>query len=192
MSVELPPFGSTTLVFSKELSNRSAPPVRIARTLPVTVLKPWTVGFQSDRGAPDGSVEMPVLKSWTESSDPAVRYFAGTATYRADLMAPDAQPGARIWLRLPQVREIARVFVNGKEAGTVWAKPLMLRMDAFLKPGVNHVEIEVTNLWPNRIIGDLQPAAREHITSTNIVKYRADSPLLPSGLIGDPEWVIER
>ena len=67
-----------------------------------------------------------------------------------------------------------------------------LCVDPWLKKGINTIEIEVTNLWPNRIIGDLQPTSTEHYTSTNITTYRSDSPLLPSGLIGTPEWLVER
>ena len=64
-------------------------------------------------------------------------------------------------------------------------------MDQLLKPGTNTIEIEVTNLWPNRIIGDLQPEAKQRFTSTNITAYSAASPLLPSGLIGPVTWQIQ-
>ena len=158
----------------------------------VEVVKPWTITFQGNRGAPEMPVEAPVLKSWTEWSDPAIRFFSGTATYQATVVSPDIRPGDRVWVRFSDVREIAQVTINGKEAGTVWAKPLLVRIDKFLRPGENSLRIAVTNLWPNRIIGDLQPGAQKHITSTNIEKYTADSPLIPSGLIGPLEWVIER
>jgi hypothetical protein len=74
--------------------------------------------------------------------------------------------------------------VNGKEAGTLWAMPYVLDITNFVKDGANRVELEVTNLWPNRIIGDAQPSVKERFTHTNIRKYTAGSPLLPSGLIG--------
>jgi hypothetical protein len=53
-----------------------------------------------------------------------------------------------------------------------------------LHTGTNTIELEVTNLWPNRIIGDLQPGVTAPITRTNIRTYTAKSPLLASGLIG--------
>ena len=62
--------------------------------------------------------------------------------------------------------------------------PYRLDITAALAPGRNTIELEVTNLWPNRIIGDAQPFARRTYTQTNIRKYTAASPLLPSGLIG--------
>jgi len=53
-----------------------------------------------------------------------------------------------------------------------------------LKPGTNHLEIKVTNLWPNRMIGDQQPSAEKKYTFTDYKPYKADSPLLESGLLG--------
>ena len=53
----------------------------------------------------------------------------------------------------------------------------------FLRPGVNRLEIKVVNLWPNRLIGDKQPGATP-LTFAPQSSYGANSPLLPSGLIG--------
>jgi hypothetical protein len=107
-------------------------------------------------------------------------------------MAPEHGAGEQVWIHFADIREIARVRVNGHDAGTVWAQPLILRVDPWLKPGRNTLDIEVTNLWPNRIIGDLQPGNHRHFTTTNIRKYQRDSPLLPSGLIGNIEWQLRR
>jgi len=90
----------------------------------------------------------------------------------------------RVFLTLTDLREICTVRVNGKIAGTIWAMPYRLDITDSLAQGKNSLELDVTNLWPNRIIGDVQPSATHHYTQTNIRKYRADSPLLPSGLIG--------
>jgi len=53
-----------------------------------------------------------------------------------------------------------------------------------LRPGANQVTVKVTNLWPNRMIGDLQPGVTTTYTWADVKPYKADSPLLPSGLIG--------
>jgi hypothetical protein len=190
MNVELPPFGSAFYVFARR---NDAPAISHAlpKTVAVEVKQPWSVSFQAGRGAPSGPVAMPALSSWSESSESGVRYFSGTATYRAPVTAPAFAKGRQVWIRFGDVREIAHVKVNGRDAGAVWAKPLMLRVDPFLTPGENTLEIEVTNLWPNRIIGDLQPGTTTRYTRTNIKSYQANSPLLPSGLIGPVEWVIE-
>lgn len=74
--------------------------------------------------------------------------------------------------------------VYGKYQGTVWKKPFKLKLTDDLKKGANALEVKVTNLWVNRIIGDAQPGTTQKITFTTMPFYRADSPLLPSGLLG--------
>jgi hypothetical protein len=191
MSIELPPFGSIFVVFTKDEA-RGVPQVSSSwAKVPLKTLEPWEITFQQGRGGPETPIRTEALEDWSRSGDPAVRFFSGTATYTNKIVAPEARHGKRVWLQFSDVREIAQVKINGRDAGTVWAKPLMLRVDPFLKPGVNRIEIEVTNLWPNRIIGDLQPGVTERITSTNITKFKPDSHLLSSGLIGSIQWMIE-
>lgn len=192
VQLSLPAFGSLFVIVSRkpEPALRSIPTVE--RDEPLKPIEPWSVSFQPDRGAPAHAVSFPSLSSWSENSDAGIRYFSGTAVYHAEVIAPQRSPGEQVWLHFNDIREIARVHVNGSDAGTVWAKPLAIRIDPWLKPGRNTLDIEVTNLWPNRIIGDLQPDARVRFTQTNIRSYRSDSPLLPSGLIGDIHWELRR
>jgi hypothetical protein len=171
-------------VYTLELSDGKKVGVKVAavqqRTIPAS---DWTIRFQSGRGAPAGEQPVTSFRSWTESEDPGVRYFSGTATY-STVLAVQRKAGERTELRLTDVHEVCTVRVNGKAAGTLWAMPYVLDITDFVKNGDNRIELEVTNLWPNRIIGDAQPSAKERFTHTNIRKYTADSPLLPSGLIG--------
>ena len=143
----------------------------------------WTIQFQADRGAPAGAQPISSFQSWAGSADPGVRYFSGTATYRTEVEVKPA-PDERVFLTLSDLHEICTVRVNGKNAGTIWAMPYRLDITASLSAGRNTLELDVTNLWPNRIIGDAQPSATRTYTKTNIRKYTASSPLLPSGLIG--------
>jgi hypothetical protein len=143
----------------------------------------WTISFQKNRGAPEGTQKVPAFTSWAEWADVGERYFSGTATYRTGFPAKRFV-GDRVMLVLTDLREICTVRINGKPAGTIWAMPYQLDITAYLKDGANTLEIDVTNLWPNRIIGDAQPSNLRAYTKTNIRKYAADSPLLPSGLIG--------
>ena len=87
-------------------------------------------------------------------------------------------------LDLGEVHEVAAVRINGKPAATLWKTPYSLRADPLLRAGENTIEVDVTNLWPNRLIGDAQSPNDKHYTWTNIRKYTKDSPLLPSGLMG--------
>jgi hypothetical protein len=62
-----------------------------------------------------------------------------------------------------------------------WRKPFRVNVTGALKAGANTLEVKVANVWVNRIIGDQQPGAQK---ITSVQSYRADSPLLPSGLLG--------
>lgn len=148
------------------------------------VLGPWTLSFPAGWGAPS-STPVTKFQSWTDSEDPGVRYFSGTATYRTTLHVPQAllAPHRQIWLDLGRPREIAAVRINGTSIQTLWRAPFRVRIDRQLHSGDNTVEIQVTNLWPNRIIGDMQPSSSAQYTHTNIRAYSKDSPLLPSGLL---------
>jgi hypothetical protein len=53
-----------------------------------------------------------------------------------------------------------------------------------LRAGANEVVIKVTNAWVNRLIGDQQPNAAMKYTFADIAPYNANSPLMPSGLLG--------
>jgi hypothetical protein len=144
----------------------------------------WTLSFPAGWGAPE-SIHVDRFQSWTESTDPGIKYFSGTAVYRTDLRVTPglAAPGGQLWLQLGQVREIATVSVNGRAVQTLWRDPFAVRIDPLLHAGNNTIEIKVTNLWPNRLIGDLQPSATAQYTRTNVHAYTRDSPLLPSGIL---------
>jgi len=89
-----------------------------------------------------------------------VRYFSGTATYRTTVTLTASQLGEKnsIRLDLGEVHEVAAVRINGKPAGILWKAPYALRADPLLRAGENTIEVDVTNLWPNRLIGDAQSA----------------------------------
>lgn len=152
----------------------------------------WKVNFQAGRGAP-ASAEMNQLASWTVNSDPGIRYFSGTGAYFKTINIPGnwQQKGARILVDLGEVKNLAEVIVNGKPAGLVWKQPFRVDITDQLRQGQNQLEIRVTNLWVNRLIGDQQPGVQQKITYTTMPFYKADSPLLPSGLIG-PVKLISR
>jgi hypothetical protein len=188
--LRLDPYGAVFVVFRKAAGST-------ARTVPAqvesqlgTVDGAWDVAFQPDRGAP-AKITMATLSSWSGNADAGVKYFSGTATYTKTLQAPAGwfERGARIWLDLGDVKNLAQISINGKPLGIVWKAPFRVDATSALKPGANAVEIKVTDLWVNRLIGDQQPDAAKKYTYTTQPFYRADSPLLPSGLLG-PVQVI--
>jgi hypothetical protein len=87
-------------------------------------------------------------------------------------------------LDLGEVRETARVWVKGKEMGVAWKRPFVVDVTSAVVQGSNSLKVQVTNLWPNRIIGDQSLPAGKRFTHTNITKFTKDSPLMPSGLLG--------
>jgi len=156
-----------------------------ADTKTVPIAGPWTLSFPQGWGAPK-QIQLDHLASWTSFEDPGIRYFSGTATYRTKLNMTASQLAADHWLRLNlgEVHDVAAVRINGQPAQILWKSPYSLSVGKDLHPGENIIEIDVTNLWPNRLIGDAQSTTGKHYTWTNIRMYTKDSPLLPSGLMG--------
>jgi len=185
VSLHLAPWETVFVVFRRPSSQPPATSAASVQTELGAIDGPWTVSFQMGRGAP-ASAKFATLTSWAESSDPGIKYFSGTASYTATVDAPAGwfKPGASQWIDLGDVKNLAEVTVNGKPLGLVWKRPFKLEATGILKPGANQIEVKVTNLWVNRMIGDRQPAAATKYTFTSPTFYKADSPLLPSGLLG--------
>ena len=225
MHIEFPPAGSCFVLL------RALPTTGIA--IPQTyvveersgreIVGPWSVSFPPGLGAPAG-ITLPRLESWTENAELGVRHFSGTATYHQQFTATAAEIAAprRLVLDLGRVEKIAAVRVNGVAFPALWAPPFRVDVTAAVHPGVNDLAVEVTNLWPNRLIGDehepddatwgepdvfkaLKPArtigqrlievphwvkthqlrpAAGRVAFTTYKFFTADSPLLPSGLLG--------
>jgi hypothetical protein len=147
---------------------------------------PWKLEFPEGHGAP-ATLELDELKSWTELESRGARVFSGTARYTTTISLPDAyvDAGHVLQLDLGQVAEVAEVSVNGTSIGILWNPPFRVDVTGLLKAGANHLEVKVTNLWHNRIVGDLRyPEAGIH-TRTNLKhKFSAEMELHPSGLLG--------
>lgn len=166
----------------------------------------WELRFPKNWGAPE-KVLLPKLLSWTEHENPGVRYFSGTATYSKQITVSEKAigPQYRTVLDLGHIKNVAQVFVNGKDCGIVWKKPFIADITDAVKAGQNRLEIQITNLWPNRLIGDEQqfpgkswkpgspypewlngnkPDPSGKLTFTTHSPYTQDSPLMESGLLG--------
>jgi hypothetical protein len=144
----------------------------------------WDVSFAPREGAATHA-RFDVLRSWTESPDADLKYFSGTVTYSKALVVRREwlKSRARLTLALGEVKNLAEVIVNGRPMGVLWKAPFELDITDALVPGDNRLEIKVTNLWPNRLIGD-QRAGVQPIAYAAFNPFKADSPLLPSGLLG--------
>jgi hypothetical protein len=166
---------------------------RVAGERSITPLLSLDDGWQLQLGRDAGAIPpraLAGLPAWNRSEDPGVRYFSGSGIYtRTFTLAQLPRAGARMLLDLGQVGDLARVRLNGQEVGTAWHAPYRLDITDAVRAGRNALEIEVTNLWVNRLIGDAQPGASA-MGFTTAIAYRADAPLRPSGLLG-PVRVLE-
>lgn len=133
---------------------------------------PWEVTFDPRWGGP-GQVVFETLQDWTTRPEEGIRYYSGTATYRLTFDAPDVTV---THLVLGTVRNLAQVRLNGRDLGIVWTAPWHVRVDGALRARANELEIEVVNLWPNRLIGDGALPASERLTRTNVRTYERELP----------------
>ena len=118
---------------------------------PVELTGKWEIIFNQDK-----NVIFNNLTSWSLSDDESIRYFSGTAIYKKQfsLTKDHIQPDRSLELDLGSVRVIAEVIVNGRNLGILWNAPFRINLDGYVHEGINELEIQVTNLWPNRLIGD--------------------------------------
>jgi len=127
----------------------SGAPVPAAQNL----IGPWTVHFKDGRGAPPRT-EFARLASWSEHADQGIRFYSGTAVYQTQLNVESLSGGHVAVLDLGRVADIARIAINGQEAGVSWKAPFRADITRHLRVGSNTLEIHVANRWINRLIGD--------------------------------------
>jgi hypothetical protein len=182
--LHLEPWGTEFVVFRKDAKAEALALPRAAESTLDTLTGPWNVAFESGRGAPP-SIALENLESWSADATPGVKYFSGMGTYTKTFDIPHEwlTKGAQIWIDLGDVKNLAEVTLNGKTLATVWHAPYRVNLTGEIKEGPNLLSIKVVNAWVNRLIGDEQPGA-EKFTFADIRPYKANSPLLASGLLG--------
>ena len=187
--LHLEPWGTTFVVFREPAAALSRalpePTETEVRAVHEALNKDWAVTFAPNLGAPE-SMAFPQLISWSDATETGVKYFSGSATYAKTVEIPASAlaGGAHLWLDLGEVGSLATVTVNGKRLGTAWKTPFRVDATQALQTGSNQIAVQVTNLWVNRMIGDQQPWMLRKYAFTDFMPYTADSPLLPSGLMG--------
>lgn len=154
----------------------------------VAVNGEWKISFL--KGGPElpESETISELQSWTSLSEKA-EAFSGTAQYEIQFENPDAS--VKNWqLHLGDVRESAKVYVNGNYLGTLWSNPFEINI-ASLTEGTNTLRIEVTNLSANRIRAkEMRGEEWKNFYEINMVNkdyQKFDATLwnpMPSGLLG--------
>jgi hypothetical protein len=148
----------------------------------------WQLGFPPNLGAP-AEITLPALASLSEHEDDGVRFFSGAMRYSKSLDVPSEwlQPGGRTLLDLGDVADMAEVSVNGQSLGLLWKPPFVVDVTEALRAGRNELEVEVTNQWTNRIVGDRSVPPDERILSAGAGQGGFGGPpanLPASGLLG--------
>lgn len=121
----------------------------------LTISGPWEIVFPAARA--DGSdirLTWQTLHDWTHDGDDAIRHFSGTAVLATTFDVAPQPTGQPLELALGEIAVIARGRLNGQDVGTAWCPPWRLDVTAAIRPGRNTLELEVTNCWANRLIGD--------------------------------------
>ena len=194
VSLPFKPVGSAFVLFRPK-STEGAKPMSPARPVVCETLVggPWTLTFPIGwyfGESTQTQVVCSTLMDWTDLEDPELRYFSGTVAYDKVLRVEMPKVGERVWLDLGDVKNLAEVSVNGYAYPVLWRPPYRLDITdsvvpAAKGPAVLNVRIRVTNLWPNRLIGDeLLPPDRKWKNDGGIPKKAA--------LDAMPDWVRER
>ncbi len=171
-------------------------PTRV--TVPITVADiaapyeipgPWQVTFPPKRGAP-ATATFDKLASWSNNTDAGITYFSGTATYtnHFTVTAEQLAKDNRLFLDLGRVLVVAEVIVNGKNLGVLWKLPFRTDISGAVKTGDNTLEIRITNLWPNRLIGDEQKPAENAYMAQGARGTPAQAQLRPGSILQIPDW----
>ncbi len=167
------------VIFKEKTTANSYTKSATKETTLTPISSPWKVSFN------DKNVAFDKLISWTEHTDVDVKYFSGTASYENTFKVTSVDKSAKYVIDLGDVKNIAEVVVNGKNVGTAWKMPFRLDITEAIEAGENAIRVNVTNAWVNRLVGDAQPDVKQKTTFTTMPFYRKDSPLVPSGLMGE-------
>lgn len=198
------------------LSGSSIKPfVHIKDCTTVDLTGEWLVKFPKNSGI-NTAIRLPQLISLHKYKDFDIQHFSGTAVYRKKftLSASNLAKGKRLFAHLGRVEVIAEVRLNGQKAGLLWKEPFLVELTKAAKAGENELEVRVTNLWPNRLIGDENLPVENEFTKDNLLTdlpdwfvknkpkigkrltfatwhtYEKDSPLFESGLLGPVKLLV--
>ncbi|MCK0148093.1 hypothetical protein MWU78_20775 [Arenibacter sp. F26102] len=149
-----------------------------------TLNNPWKVDFKNKSIGPKETVDFKTLTNWVEHDDDKIKYYSGTAVYTSTFAYSKKQQPKEVFIDLGKVGVMASVKINGKEIGTTWIAPFKLSTKDILEEGENTIEVEVVNVWRNRITGDKTIPETERTTWLLIDNVTPEEELIPSGLLG--------
>lgn len=190
--LQLPAYGSCFVVFDGEFSEELPVYTISPAQKTITLNKDWQLTFPKGWGAPE-KVTVDQLKSWTVFIDEGIKYFSGTATYQKEFsIDKNNLKNQTVTIDLGTVYDVAEVTVNKQSAGVLWTAPYQLDITKLVKSGNNTITVKITNMWINRLTGDMllppekrfcktnHPYVTENVTPQGDEVYKTQ----PSGLLG--------
>ena len=197
--LEFAPYGSYFVVFDKTIStdmqgkgDRNFSKLEVAQDLSHS----WEVMFDTTMGGPQKAF-FEDLSNWIDRPEEGIKYYSGTATYRKSFdLSFKKGNGGRIYLDLGDVKHVSSVRFNNKDLGVLWCTPWRIDITDYVKETGNFVEIDVINLWANRVIGDWKLPKEQRFTRTHDIfrfdMLRASTPLTDAGLLGPVSILKEK
>ncbi len=176
---------SLFIIFKKESTKQESLPLTDLAVRQLPFSNKWKVQFDKNYGGPPSPVILDELYSWSNSSDPAIKYYSGTAVYSNTFNWEKKNKNEFVRIKFDSIYNMATIKVNGIDCGSLWTKPYSLDITKAIKAGENKIEVEVTNTWHNRLIGDNLLPEQKRITWTTAPFRLKDKPLLPAGLTGN-------
>jgi len=171
---------SNSKIDNSNIYNKNFPQPVVVQTLE----KPWTVDFKNQQIGPKESVSFPTLTDWIANGNEKIKYYSGTAVYKSTFKYNKNNKAQDIFIDLGKVGVMASVKINGIDIGTTWMAPYKLNTNGSVKEGENTIEVEVVNVWRNRITGDKSLPEEKKTTWLLVDKITPEEALIPSGLLG--------
>lgn len=190
LPLKLDPSGSTFVIFRQ--------PTSIAKgdaaanwnefALFLELAEKWTLHFDPKWGGP-GKVVFAKLEDWAKRPENGIRYYSGTVNYETNFML--SYKAESLWLDLGNVKNIAEVELNGKPVGILWKPPFRVDISGAVKKGRNRLVVKVTNLWPNRLIGDEQEPSDLEWGKEDVCDYCVPPGPCGAPLKSIPDWLVK-
>lgn len=157
----------------------------------------WQLSFTEEAPKVSKTFELNQLSTWENLSE-ETKVTMGTGVYETTLKLNKKQASCNWKLDLGDVRESARVYINGKFIGCAWAVPFQMNCGQAFQKGKNTIRIEVTNLPANRISDlDRKDVKWRKMKEINVVdinykktSYKDWKPV-PSGLNSEVKLIAE-
>lgn len=185
--LELEPAESGFIVFTKDeiIENEQQKHQNFGRVNSLKTLEnPWSVHFKNSTIDIEKTITMDQLKDWIQLEDSDLKYYSGTAIYQNTFDLNKIPLAKRVFLDIGKADVIVNIEINGTEVGGLWTAPWRIDVTDYLKEGENNLELAVTNLWVNQLVGDSDRNKEGKKTWTLLNTDYSENPLQPSGLVG--------